>query len=130
MNTEAMKSAIELGNRLGHVFIATADSSGLPHIAASGRISYEPEGKIGVSEWFCPGTLANIRINPRISIVVWDPENDNGYQLLGSCDKLEDISMMDGISPELEKRASLPQVERKIIVKINSIIRACEIYAT
>lgn len=122
MKKESIERAVELANLLGHVFIATADGEGLPHLAASRRIGRESDGRLGVSEWFCPGTLANLQINPRISIVVWDRERDTGYQILGRCEKVEEISMMDGLSPEQESRSPLPQVERKILVGVDRII--------
>jgi len=123
MRREAIKRAVELGSGLGYVFLATADADGLPHIAASRKLTYEPDGAIGINEWFCPGTLANLQINPRISVVVWDPQSDTGYQILGNCEKVEDISVMDGLSPELEKKAPLPQVERRILVRVDEVIR-------
>jgi hypothetical protein len=123
MKLETIEKAIELGSGLGHVFIATADAEGLPHMAASGRLTAELAGSVSISEWYCPGTVENLQINPRISIVVWDPESDTGYQILGNCEKVEDLSMMDGLSPELEKKDPLPQVERKILVRVSKVVR-------
>ena len=93
---KAIYKAVALGNELGHIFVATSDAKGLPHLAASGKISLEENGQIGVSEWFCPGTLSNIQVNPRMSIVVWDPKTDKGFPMLGNCEKVEDMSVMDG----------------------------------
>jgi len=122
MSREAIEKAIELAAELGHVFLATADGGGLPHMAASRSLTAEPDGALGISEWFCPGTLANLQINPGISIVVWNPVNDLGYQILGQCEKVEDLSVMDGFLPGDKKEPPLPQVERKILVKVNKII--------
>jgi len=54
--------------------------------------------------------------------VVWDPENDTGCQMLGYCERIEDLSVMDGFSREGEKASSLPQVERKLFVRVNKVI--------
>jgi hypothetical protein len=115
-----IRKAVEMGSRLGHVFVATANSSGLPHLAASSRIEEEPGSRVAVSEWFCPGTLVNLQGNPQISIVAWDPVNDKGFQILGVAEDLEETAMMDGLSPNLGK--ALPQVERKIHVRVEKII--------
>jgi uncharacterized protein len=120
MNKDVIKKAVEMGSRLGHVFVATADHAGLPHVAASGRIEVEPGGRVAVSEWFCPGTLANLQANPKVSIVAWDPVNDIGFQILGVADGLEELAVMDGLSQDLRK--PLPQVERKIHVRVEKII--------
>lgn len=122
MKREIIEKAIKLGNEQGNVFLATADAQGLPHIATSRKLNSEPNGDIGIREWFCPGTLANLQVNPRISIVVWDPQIDTGYQILGSCEKIEDLSVMDGFSSEAEDDTPLPQVERKIAVKVSKVI--------
>jgi hypothetical protein len=120
MKRDVIKKAVEMGKRLGHVFVATADPAGLPHVAAASRIEAEPEGRVAVSEWFCPGTLANLQANPNVSIVAWDHVSDTGFQILGVADGLEEMAVMDGLSPDLRK--PLPQVERKIHVRIEKII--------
>jgi uncharacterized protein len=122
MRRDLIKEAVKLGNRMKYAMVATADAEGLPHVAASRKIASEPGGGIVVSEWFCPGTLANLRANPRVSIVIWDPDKDSGYQILGVSEKIEDISMMDGYSRDLEKGPPLPQVERKIHVHVDRVI--------
>jgi uncharacterized protein len=122
MNKKATKQVVMFGNRIKFALIATADADGLPHVAASRKITLEQDGIIGVSEWFCPGTLANLQVNPRISIIVWDPEKDFGYQVLGKSERIEELAVMDGFSPELEKSAPIPQVERKIHVQADKVI--------
>jgi hypothetical protein len=122
MNDEALERVVQLGTRVGGVFIATADSKGLPHVAVSGRIQLEGKGRIAVTEWFCPGTLSNLQDNPRISLVVWDPETDAGYQILGRSERIEDVAMIDGLVNE-KGDAPIPQVERKIMVFMERIIR-------
>jgi uncharacterized protein len=119
---EIIEKAVEIGSRLKRAMIATADYDGLPHMAASGKITAETDEGIGISEWFCPGTLANLQANPRVSIVVWDSDQDSGYQILGNSEGIEDLSVMNGFSPGLEKGAPVPQVERKIHVRVKKII--------
>jgi len=122
MKKETLKNAVKLGSRMKYALLATADSDGLPHVAAARKITVEPDGDIGVSEWFCPGTLSNLQVNPRLSIVVWDPIKDTGYQVLGISEKVVDLSMMNGYSQDKEKDRPLPQVERKIHVHVERII--------
>ncbi len=123
MNPDSIQKAIALGSELGHVIVATADRGGIPHVAASSRISMEDNGRIGISEWFCPGTLANLQVNPRIAIVVWDPKRDRGYQLLGTSEGVKDVAFMDGLAPDAETEKPLPQVERNILVRVDRVIR-------
>jgi predicted pyridoxine 5'-phosphate oxidase superfamily flavin-nucleotide-binding protein len=119
---EAIEKAIRLGGESGRVFVATADADGLPHMAVSGKISIEEEGLISVSEWFCPGTLSNLIINPRIALVVWYPVTDMGFQILGNSEKVEEISMLDGFLSDAYREKPLPQVERRIFIRVEKVM--------
>ena len=117
-----LNAAIKLAEKLGHVFVATADAGGMPHLAAAAQIRSASEGRVAVSAWFCPGTVANLEQNRRISLVVWDPLSDRGYQLLGEVVQVEEASIMNGFSPEAEKRSSIPQIERRLMVQVTRIL--------
>jgi len=117
-----LDAAIKLAEKLGHVFVATADAGGMPHLAAAAQIRSASEDRVAVSAWFCPGTVANLEQNRRISLVVWDPLSDRGYQLLGEVVQVEEASIMNGFSPEAEKRSSMPQVERRLMVQVARIL--------
>jgi len=123
MKVERLKKVVTLAKKVGHVFVATADATGLPHVAAAGRIRLTPEeGRIAVEAWFYPGTVANLQLNQNTSVVVWDPNGDNGYQLLGETEKVEDTAIMNGYAPGLEDKPALPQVERRLLIRVDKII--------
>ncbi len=123
MNVEMLSSAIELAERSGSVFVSTADAAGLPHLAAAGQMICGPEGCVTVSEWFCPGTLTNLRDNERISLVVWDSKGDAGFQLLGKVEAVNETGILDGYDPEMESVVTIPQVRRELLVRVDKIIR-------
>lgn len=83
MNEEKTKEAIILAQQVGHVFLATPNLDGMPHVTAAGRLESAHTGHVSVTEWLCPDTIANLRTNKHVSIVVWDNDTDTGYQLLG-----------------------------------------------
>jgi hypothetical protein len=91
--SELIRKAVDMANRVGYALVATSDRNGLAfaHVAASRRVEAEPGNRLAVSEWFCPGTLANLQENPQISVVVWDPASDKGYQVIGKSVALEKI---------------------------------------
>jgi hypothetical protein len=123
MMRKSIEEAVALGIRMGYAFIATADREGLPHVGSSGSLELDDSGRLAVSEWFCPGTLSNLEANPRISVVVWDPESDSGYQMLGRSEGVREIAMMDGLIPESEAGMHIPQVERKILIRVDTVVR-------
>ncbi len=122
MNIEILHKAVNLAERVKHVFVATADLAGLPHIAAAGKLAEAQDEHIAVTEWFCPGTLANLQQNQQIAIVIWDSATDTGYQFLGEVEKIEEAAVMDGYMPDEEKKPPLPQVERRLIVRVDKIV--------
>jgi hypothetical protein len=121
MNQEALERAVALAKEIGHLFIATADADGLPHLATAGEISLKGAGRIAVSEWFCPGTMANLEDSKQIALVAWEPETDRGYQLLGQVVEVKEHAVMDGYLPEAAEQA-LPQVERELSISVDEVL--------
>ena len=122
MNMEILKNVEQLAAKAGHVFVATADPKGWPHVAAGGRLALTPEKHVVVTEWFCPGTMANLQANPRLSLVVWDSAADVGYQLIGELEEIKDLGVLDGYAPQIEGKTPVPQVERQLLVHIDRVI--------
>ena len=121
-NTKTIQRAVALADRLQHVFVATADSKGLPHVAAAGELRLTPAGQLAIAAWFCPGTVINLQDNRRIAIVVWDAAEDTGYQLVGEVEKVEESAFLNGYAPRVEGSAPSPQVERQLLVRVDRVI--------
>jgi len=121
MKRKTLEQAVDLAKKLRHVFVATSDNNGLPHMAAAGKLTLGPEDRVVVAAWFCPTTVSNLHRNRQVALVIWDPGRDTGYQLLGETEELEDIAMMNGYTPG-ESPSPLPQVERQLLVRVDKII--------
>jgi hypothetical protein len=122
MKPETIRSAIQLANKTNHILVATTSSEGTPHVAAAGGLNLDSEDHISVAAWFCPGTLANLKNNKQISVVVWDASEDFGYQLLGSVEHIEELAMLNGFAPEIEAPFPLPQVEHSLHMRVNRVL--------
>ncbi len=120
MNTELLKKAVDLTKTIGHCFIATADETGRPHIAAAGKLRYHDADHVEITEWFCPATVANVEKNIFATIVVWDSVDDIGYQLAGKVERVADVAVLDGYAPEYDIDP-LPQVQRRLTVDIERV---------
>ena len=108
MEHDTLQKAVKSAENLDHFLIATVDQEGQPHIAAAGELTLSGKDSVELTDWFCMTTIANLRHNSRVSVVIWDQIKDSGYQLLGEAEKVEDVAMMDGYSPEFEEGAALP----------------------
>ncbi len=122
MISEAIQNAVALGTRLEHVFVATADGNGLPHMAAAGRITPISKRRVAVEAWFCPSTVMNLEDNRGVALVVWDAVADKGFQLLGEVEKIEEKAFLDGYAPEMEELGPSPQIERQLVVRVDKVI--------
>lgn len=123
---EKIKKAIELYEKVGYVFLASASVGGLPHLACAKKMRLDTDGKVCVTEWFCPGTVENLNENPRVTVVIWDTVNDTGYQLVGVSQGVKEMEYLDGYVSELTsdvvKRGIIPEVEREITIKVNEVL--------
>ena len=122
MTTKSIIQAVTLAHKLGHVFVATADTHGLPHVAAAAAMTTIAENTVAVSAWFCPGTLANLDQNRLVSLIVWDDATDSGFQLLGRVEKISENAVMNGYLPETERAAPVPQIEKILEVAVDRVI--------
>jgi hypothetical protein len=122
MDGALIERLIELGNRAGSFFIATADKNGMPHMASARRAERISENRFAVTEWFCPGTVANLRENPRLSVVAWDSESDVGYQVIGQAEDIHDEAMLDGYEAGRFEENPMPQVERRLVVRSEAVL--------
>lgn len=121
MNTEMLEKVVQLAQNVGYVFIATTDADKWPHMAAARTLTLNDDGRIDVNEWFCPGTMSNLQANRHVSVIVWDPATDIGYQLLGDMEYEMDIGMTDGYAPEMKNKSLLPQVKSELVIRVSKI---------
>jgi len=118
---ELLKEAVLLAGHTGYVFIATVNGEGIPHLAASKKLSFDSDNNVVLTEWFCPGTMENLTGgNSHLAIAVWDSRKDKGYQLIGKAKKEEDLAYLDGY--DLKRKDDVPQIQRKIIVEVEKIL--------
>lgn len=122
MKRAILEAAVNLAERVGHIFVTTVGADGFPHVAAAGKFGLDREGLAEVTAWFCPATVANLQSSPAVSLVVWDPETDTGYQLLGRNERLVELAVMDGYIPGRDEQPPFPQVERKMVVRVEAVL--------
>jgi uncharacterized protein len=81
MLTPDMKRIIE-EQRLG--FVATADPDGTPNVSPKGTFVVLDDKTIAFGEIRSPGTIRNLRANPRIEVNFVDPFVRKGYRFAGT----------------------------------------------
>lgn len=71
--------------KVGILHLATASKAGVPNVAPMGAIMIEDD-KVLIANNYMKKTLANIKENPQVSILVWSREIGNCFQLKGTAE--------------------------------------------
>ena len=123
MKPKSLANAALLAEKGAYLFVITANTEGYPHAAPAARLRLNSDNeRVEVDAWFCPGTLGNLEENKRIDLVVWDAKLDQGFQLLGRNESVDDIAMLDGYDASLVEKFQIPQVERRLKVRVEKVI--------
>ena len=104
------------------IYVATADKRGTPHMAAVQGLTLVDDERVSFTSWFCPRTVANVTESLHVALAAWDPAQNQGYQLLGTIEKVEDVAILDGYAPGLEKPGEIPQVQRRLFVRVDRVL--------
>jgi predicted pyridoxine 5'-phosphate oxidase superfamily flavin-nucleotide-binding protein len=86
MLTADMKRIIQ-EQRLG--FVATAAADGTPNLSPKGTFIVLDDATIAFGEIRSPGTLRNLRDNPRVEVNFVDPFARKGYRFAGTAQVVE-----------------------------------------
>jgi predicted pyridoxine 5'-phosphate oxidase superfamily flavin-nucleotide-binding protein len=115
-----IKSLIE-GSNL--VYVGTSDRNGKVHLSVTGGMRIPDERHVAFEEWFCSGTLENLKENPQISIGVIDPQTGKGYQLIGEVEDVDVGVMLNGFVKDKEEEwKRYPQSQHQLYIRVDSIM--------
>ena len=120
LDPESLAKMVQLAGTVGHLFIATANEEGVPHLATAEHINLEDWDLVGITAWFCPQTAKNVQTNPVTSVAVWDRDRDLGFQLIGEVEQVIETTMPDGYIPG--ETVVYPQIERKLMIRVRHIL--------
>lgn len=111
----------QFADRVGHAFVATADATGRPHLAAGRDLSILEPARLVFESWFCQTSLKNLQENPNVAVVVADPSTGNGFQFIGHVERIADTAVLDGYVPDLEPSGQ-PQVQWRLEIRVESVL--------
>ena len=118
MLTPDMKRIIE-EQRLG--FVATADIDGTPNLSPKGTFVVLDDTRIAFGEVCSPGTIHNLRANPRIEVNFVDPFVRKGYRFAGTATVVE---RQNGAFEALLGHFRGPLAQRMRAIVVISVSRA------
>lgn len=102
-------------------FVASADAGGNPHLAAGRGLQVLDDTRIAFEAWFCPQTLRNVAVTPRVAVAVVDSGTGTGYQFAGTVTGMGDTAFLDGCVPGGEP-AGMPQVRSRLVIEVDRVM--------
>ena len=111
MLTPHMKRIIE-EQRLG--FVATSAPDGMPNVSPKGTFVVLDDQTIAFGEIRSPGTIQNLRANPRIEVNFVDVFTRSGYRFAGLA------TVVDRGDPEFD--SLLPRLRSRLSPRIRAIV--------
>jgi predicted pyridoxine 5'-phosphate oxidase superfamily flavin-nucleotide-binding protein len=93
--------------------VATCDFKGRPNVAPKFLLKVE-DNFIYLVDHVIGSTWNNLKLNPKVSLSIMDPETLTGYQINGSVEIIEAGSVYDKLLKEVEEKEISISIERVI----------------
>ncbi len=97
--------------------VATASRSGVPNAGPKGSVVAIDDETLVFSEATGGKTLANLRENPNVTVMIFDREKSDGYQAKGRAELITSGDLFEQIARRQEERKkSRPQYVVRITI--------------
>lgn len=96
--------------------IATADKNGKPNVSAKGSFRVLDDEHVAFNDVSSPRTVANLKENPQLSAIVYDPASRKGCRIWGRAEVLDKGQLFDSIAAESIARGRKPNHVVRITV--------------
>ena len=110
LSEEAKKIIAEVHPAL----IASASKDGKPNVSPKGSFQVLDDEHVVFADIASPRTMANLRENPQVSVIVYEPAARKGCRIWGKAEILESGDLVDAFSSEFAKM----KMKVKGVVKI------------
>jgi len=84
-------------------FIATASKKGKPNVSPKGSFRVHDDEHVVFAEMASPRTIANLRENPQVSAMIFDPATWGGCRIWGKAEIVESGALFDSFKAEFAR---------------------------
>jgi predicted pyridoxine 5'-phosphate oxidase superfamily flavin-nucleotide-binding protein len=113
--TEEVKKIIA---EAGPALIATSSMNGKSHVQVKGSFRVVDDGTLVFIDIDSPRTLANLRDNPQLSTLVFEPESGKSCRIWGKAEILTKGELFDSIKAEM---AAKMKVRHIVVMKVGEV---------
>ena len=108
------EEAKKMINEVHPALIATASKKGKPNVSPKGSFRVLDDEHVVFADIASPRTMANLRENPQVSVMVYDAATRKGCRIWGKTEILESGDLVDAFNAEFATR----KMKIKGVVKI------------
>jgi predicted pyridoxine 5'-phosphate oxidase superfamily flavin-nucleotide-binding protein len=102
----------------GPALIATSSKNGKSHVQIKGSFRIVDDATLVFVDIDSPRTMANLRDNPQLSTMVFDPEAGQSCRIWGKAEVITKGELFDSIKEELADRL---KVRHLVLMKIGEV---------
>jgi uncharacterized protein len=84
--------------------IATADLNGRPNVSPKGSFQVLDDEHVMFADIHSPQTVANLRVNPQVAAIVFDPATRHGCRVSGTAEIVSSGELFDKFNANLAAR--------------------------
>ncbi|HJJ46652.1 MAG TPA: pyridoxamine 5'-phosphate oxidase family protein [Methanocorpusculum sp.] len=107
--------------KVGVLHLATASKTGIPNVAPMGAVMVEND-TILIANNFMNKTMKNILENPQVSVLVWNREIGNCFQLKGTAEVMKDTREHKKMHDMLEsKKPGAYPCKNLVVISVKEI---------
>ncbi|MBM4462406.1 MAG: pyridoxamine 5'-phosphate oxidase family protein [Chloroflexi bacterium] len=94
------EEAKKMISRVVPAFVATASKNGKPNVSPKGSFRVLDDEHVVFAEIASPQTMANIRENPQVSVMVFDPDTWGGCRISGKAQIIKSGDLLDSFKAQ------------------------------
>jgi len=84
--------------------VATVDSNGRPNVSAKGSLRVLDDDHLAFADISSPRTVANLKANPAVSVLVVHPKSMKGCRIWGRAEVMDSGELFDAMAAEYADR--------------------------
>jgi len=101
--------------------VATAAKDGTPNVVPIGVVELVSDNTIWITDNFMNKSLANLKVNPQVTLYVWGPEIKGCFQIKGHATVKTSGREFDEMKAKINKKNPALPARSLIIVKITEV---------
>jgi predicted pyridoxine 5'-phosphate oxidase superfamily flavin-nucleotide-binding protein len=100
--------------------VATVNDDGTPNVSPKGTIAALDGDHFIFGDVRSPNTIHNLRVRPKVEIIVLDPVNRKGYRIAGTATVVDQGARFDELMEFLKSRGIISPIQTLVVVAVES----------